>query len=75
MSTWIFLLLLTREISLIHYCNSKIDLFFHVQLKSILINNISEYSIIDNNHHFIGQILYRYDQIQLGYECQMKQSQ
>ena len=42
---------------------------YQIQPQIVRINNY-ESSYITNDEHFIDQVLYRYDQIQLGCECQ-----
>ncbi|CAF0972867.1 unnamed protein product [Rotaria sp. Silwood1] len=66
MSTMRLLLLV---IFLINRSNSIDDLIFQIQPQSVRINNFDEL-YITNDNHFIGQILYRYDEIQLACECQ-----
>ncbi|CAF1118130.1 unnamed protein product [Rotaria sordida] len=61
--------LLLVVIFLVNFSDSIDDLIFQIQPQSVLINNLDEI-YITNDNHFIGQVLYRYDKIQLGCECQ-----
>lgn len=55
---------------LLNYCISTNNNWnYQIQPQIVRINNY-ENSYITNDEHFIGQVLYRYDQIQLGCECQ-----
>jgi hypothetical protein len=61
--------LLSLLIFFINRCYSTNDLVFQIQPQSVRINNQDEMYITSDNH-YIGQVLYRYDQIELGCECQ-----
>ncbi|CAF2406450.1 unnamed protein product [Rotaria sp. Silwood2] len=61
--------LLLLVIFLVNHSNSIDDLVFQIQPQSVRINNLDEL-YITNDNHFIGQVLYRYDEIQLACECQ-----
>ncbi len=50
-------------------CYSNEDLLFQIQPQSVLINNLDE-KYITNDNHYIGQVLYRYDRIELACDCQ-----
>lgn len=63
---WIFLAI----IGFGHYsCSSDIDSLFDIQPQSVWINNIDE-KYITSDKHYIGQVLYRYDRIEFGCDCQ-----
>lgn len=53
----------------VHHCYSNDDSFIRVLPQSVWINNLDEKYII-NDKHYIGQVLYRYDHVQLGCDCQ-----
>ncbi|CAF1053012.1 unnamed protein product [Adineta steineri] len=61
--------LLLLVIFLFHYCHSTVDLLFQIQPHSVRINNQDEIYITSDDH-YIGQVLYRSDQIQLACDCQ-----
>ncbi|UJR21578.1 hypothetical protein I4U23_024660 [Adineta vaga] len=52
---------------LVHYSSSTNDLTFQTQPRPVRINNQDIYVI--NEANYIGQVLYRYDRIQLACEC------
>lgn len=68
MSLMRFLLLLTI-IFLIENSFSTDDFIFQIQPQLVRINNLDEL-YITRDDHYIGQVLYRYDQVQLACECQ-----
>ena len=45
------------------------DLYFQIQPQLVRVNNLDE-MYISNDEHFLGQVLYRDDRIQLACECQ-----
>ena len=66
MMRFIFLLV----IGFVHHCySSDIDSLFDIQPQPVLINNVDE-KYITSDKHYIGQVLYRYDRIEFGCDCQ-----
>jgi hypothetical protein len=53
---------------------SNEDFNFQIQPQSVIINNFDEKYITSDNH-YIGQVLYRYDQIELACDCQTELNQ
>jgi hypothetical protein len=66
MSTMRFFFLI---IFLVNRCYSTNDLVFQIQPQLVRINNHDEIYVTKDDH-YIGQVLYRYDQIKLACECQ-----
>lgn len=62
-------LLLLIIIFLVNRCYSTDDFIFQIQPQSVRINNLDEIYITSDDH-YIGQVLYQYDQIELACECQ-----
>lgn len=63
-SFWLISLILLR-----YSQSSNVDLYFQIQPQLVRVNNLNE-MYITNDEHFLGQVLYRYDQIQLACDCQ-----
>lgn len=61
--------LLLVVVCLVNSSESNEDLTYQVQPQSIRINKFDEIYMTSNDH-FIGQVLYRYDQLELACECQ-----
>lgn len=53
----------------VHRCSSNDDSSFQVLPQPVWINNLDE-KYITNDKHYIGQVLYRSDQVELGCDCQ-----
>jgi hypothetical protein len=62
-------LLLLLIIFLVNRSYSTHHLVFQIQPESVRINNLDEI-YITNDDHYIGQVLYQDDQIELACECQ-----
>ncbi len=63
------LMFLLMNILFFNYCYSNEDFIFQIQPQSVVINNLDEKYITSDNH-YIGQVLYRYDQVKLACDCQ-----
>ena len=63
-SFWLISLVLLRLSQ-----SSNVDLYFQIQPQLVRVNNLNE-MYITNDEHFLGQVLYRHDQIQLACDCQ-----
>jgi len=62
-------LLLLIIIFLVNRYYSTDDFIFQIQPQSVRINDLDEI-YITSDEHYVGQVLYQYDQIQLACECQ-----